>query len=201
MGHWGLKCCGGKALQPRNAPPPRTAPPTGQGGKTDTIDVSKDHSPQDEIVLLGLQPNVTTVATAQATGNTKGAAAHDELSINAINHGSIRNTHPKEIVIGDIHTPQCYEAYTTIQLPTSANRRGTASLCIKVDTGAGGNILPYMCFDVFIPTRSSQLACPLAWITSAPKSPPIMDPIYLYMVHSVAPSLGSQITLVLDPTG
>ena len=28
-----------------------------------------------------------------------------------------------------------------------------------------------------------------------------MDPIYLYMVHSEDPSLGSQIALVLAPTG
>ena len=60
---------------------------------------------------------------------------------------------------------------------------------------------PYMCFDVFIPTRSAQLACPLAWITTAPDSPPIMDPIYLYMLHFMAPSHGGQATLVLDPTG
>ena len=28
-GHWGLTCCSGKPLKPRNAPPLRTAPPTG----------------------------------------------------------------------------------------------------------------------------------------------------------------------------
>ena len=60
---------------------------------------------------------------------------------------------------------------------------------------------PYICFDIFIPTRSAQLACPLAWIMSEPDSSPITDPIYLYMVHSMAPSLGSQTALVLNPTG
>ena len=60
---------------------------------------------------------------------------------------------------------------------------------------------PYVYFDILIQTRSAQLACLLGWITSAPDSMPIIDPIYLYMVHSVAPSLSSQATLVLDPTG
>ena len=214
MGHWGLKCSGGKPLQPRNAPSPRTASPTvsqhgksrysprshnhhpGWDGKTDAIDVGEDHSPQDKIALHSIQPNGTTAATTHATGNTKGALTHDKLSINAINHGSIRNTHPKEIMVGDVCAPWCNEAYTTIQLAASASRRGTASLHIKFDIGAGGNILLLCVFQCLYP----NWICPLAWIMSAPDSPPIMDPIYLYMVHSMAPSLGSQITLVLDPT-
>ena len=89
IGHWGLKCHGGKPLQLKNAPPPMSAPLTvsqhgksrhsprshkccpGQGGKTDAIDVDEDHSPQYEIALHGIQPNVTTVTTAHTTGNTK----------------------------------------------------------------------------------------------------------------------------------
>ena len=50
---------------------------------------------------------------------------------------------------------------------------------------------PSVYFDGCIQTRSAQLAWPLAWIMSVPDSSPIMDPIYLYMVHSMAPSLGS----------
>ena len=164
IGHWGLKCHGGKPPQPKNAPPPRNAPPPGsqhgksrcpprshnhcpgRGGKTDAIDVGKDHSPQDEIALYGIQPNVTTVATAHATGNTKGVTTYDELFIDAINYGTIGNTHPKEIMVGDVRAPQCNEAYTTVQLPASASRKGTASLYIKVDTRAGGNVLPLHVF-------------------------------------------------------
>ena len=123
MGHWGLKCHSGKPLQQKNVPQPRSAPPTGSqhgksrcpprshnhlpgcGGKTDTIDVGEDHSPQDEIPLHGLQPNATTVATAHTTGNTKGAPTHDELFIDATNYGTIGNTHPKEIMVGDVCAP------------------------------------------------------------------------------------------------
>ena len=115
MGHWGPKCHGGKPLQPRNTPPPGSqqrksrCPPRnhnhcqGQKNKTDTIDVREDHSPQDEIALQHIQTKTT-----------------------------VWNTHPKEIMVRDVHAPQCNEAFTTIQLPASASRKGTASLHIKV---------------------------------------------------------------------
>ena len=219
VGHWGPKCCGGKPLQPRNAPPPRNAPLTwsqhgksrhlprshnchpGKGGKTNAIDVGEDHSPQDEIALHGIKANVTPVATGHTTGKTTGVPTHDELFIDAINYGTIGNTHPEEIMVGVVCTPWCNEAYTTVQLPASASRKGTASLHIKVNTRAGGSVLPLYVFQHLYPNQISQLAFPLAWITSAPGSPPITDPIYPYMVHSVAPLLGSQATLALDPTG
>ena len=143
MGHWGPKCRGGKPLQPRNAPPPwsqqrKSRCPLrnhnhcqGQKNKTDTIDVKEDHSPQDEIALHYIQPNTTT-----------------------------RNTHPKEIMVGDVCVPQCNEAYTTIQLPVSASRKQTASLCIKVDTGAGGNVLPLHVFQHLYPDQISPAGLP-----------------------------------------
>ena len=149
MGHWGPKCCGGKPLQPRNAPSPRNAPPTGSqqrksrcpprshnyccgwGNKTNTIDFGKDHSPQDEIALHYIQPHVT-----------------------------VRNTHPKEIMVRDVCAPQCNEAYTTIQLPASASRKGTASLHIKVNKWAGGNVLPLCVFWHLYPDQISPAGLP-----------------------------------------
>ena len=128
IGHWGPKCHSGKPPQPKNAPSPRSVPPTGsqhgksrhphrshnchpgRGGKTDAINVGKDHSPQDEIALYGIWTNVTTVATAHTTGNTKGAPIHNELFIDVINCGTIGNTHPEEIMVGDVCTlvlPSC----------------------------------------------------------------------------------------------
>ena len=142
MGHWGPKCHGGKLLQPRNAPPPGSqqrksrCPPRnhncqGWSNKIDTMDVNVDHSPQDEIALHCIQPNTT-----------------------------VRHTHPKEIMVSDVHAPQCNEAYTTIQLPASASRKGTASLCIKVDTGAGGNVLPLHAFQCLYPDQISPTGLP-----------------------------------------
>ena len=143
IGHWGPKCCGGKPLQPRNAPPPGSqqkksrCPPRnhnhcqGQKNKTDAIDVREDHSPQDEIALHYIQPNMT-----------------------------VRNTHPEEIMVGDVHAPQYNKAYTTIQLPASASRKGTASLHIKVDTRAGGNVLPLHVFWHLYPDQISPAGLP-----------------------------------------
>ena len=178
IGHWELKCHSGKPPQPKNASPPRNAPPTGsqhgksrhpprihnhhpgRSGKTDAIDVGEDHSPQDEIALHSIQPKVTTVATAHATGNTKGAPTHDELFIDAPNDGTIGNSHPKEIMVGDVHAPWCNEAYTTVHLPASASRKATASLHMKVDTGAGGNMLPLHVFQHLYPNQISPAGLP-----------------------------------------
>ena len=164
MGHWVPKCHGDKPLQPRNVAPagsqqvkPRH-PPSNlhlQGWQNRCHRCQQGPKPQDQIALHSIQPYVTTAATTHATGNTKGALTHDELSTNTINHGSIRNTHPKEIVVGDVHAPQRNEAYTTIQLPASASRRGTASLHVKVNNRAGGNILLLHVFWHLYPNQIS----------------------------------------------
>ena len=41
----------------------------------------------------------------------------------------------------------CNEAYTVVLLIANARSKGTASLCVKVDTGAGGNVLPLCVFQ------------------------------------------------------
>ena len=38
--------------------------------------------------------------------------------------------------------PQKTEVYTIVHLPTSNNGKMDASVRVKVDTGAGGNIMP-----------------------------------------------------------
>ena len=103
----------------------------GWKNKTDAIDVREDHNPQDEIALHYIQPNTT-----------------------------VRKTHPEEIMVGDVCAPQCSEAYTTIQLPASTSRKGIVSLCIKVDTGAGGNVLPLHVFWCLYPDQISPAGLP-----------------------------------------
>ena len=93
--------------------------------------MGKDHSPQDEVALHYIQPNTT-----------------------------LRNTHPKEIMVGDVCAPQCNEAYTTIQLPVGASRKGTALLHVKVDTGAGGNVLPLHVFQHLYPDKINPAGLP-----------------------------------------
>ena len=49
-------------------------------------------------------------------------------------------------MVWDICAPQCNEAYTMVKLPASISSKGTASLHVKVNTGAGGNVLPLCVF-------------------------------------------------------
>ena len=70
----------------------------------------------------------------------------DELFANTVNCGSVGDTHPEEIVIDNICAPRCNEAYTMVKLPASISSKGTASLHVKVDTRAGGNVLPLHVF-------------------------------------------------------
>ena len=83
--------------------------------------------------------------------NTEEAFPCDELFVNMVNCGTVGDTHPEEIVVDDIHIPWCNEAYTMVQLPASASSKGTASLCIKVNTGAGGNVLLLHSFQCLYP--------------------------------------------------
>ena len=92
------------------------------------------------------------------------------------------------------HTPP----YSCLQVPAE---KGQPHSAIKLTPELKATCYPSVCFDTFILIRSAQLAYPLALITSVPDSLPTMDPISLYMVHSVGPSLGSQTALALDPTG
>ena len=59
------------------------------------------------------------------------------------------------IVADDVCALQCNEAYTTVQLPATTSSKGTASLHIKVDTGAGGNMLPLHVFQCLYPNQIS----------------------------------------------
>ena len=92
------------------------------------------------------------------------------------------------------HTPP----YSCLQVPAEKGQPRSASrLILELEAMC----YPSVCFDAFTQIRSAQLAYPLDWIMSVPDSLPTTDPIYLYMVHSMGPSLGSQTILALDPTG
>ena len=67
--------------------------------------------------------------------NTEEAPPCNEVFVNAVDCGTVGDTHPEEIVVDDVCAPWCNEAYTTVQLPASASCKGTASLHVKVDTG------------------------------------------------------------------
>ena len=91
------------------------------------------------------------------------------------------------------HTPP----YSCLQAPAEKGQPHSMSRSIPE---LEATCYPSVCFNAFTQIRSAQLACPLAWITSVPDSPPTTDPLYLYMVNSMGPSLGSQTNLAFDPT-
>ena len=92
--------------------------------------------------------------------STKETPPCNELFVNAVNCGTVGDTHPEEIVVDDVHAPQCNEAYAMVQMPASTSSRGTASLHIKVDTGAGGNMLPFCVFKHLYPNWISPAGLP-----------------------------------------
>ena len=63
-------------------------------------------------------------------------------------------------MVDNVCAPQCNEACTTAQLPASPSSKETASLCIKVDTEAGGNVLPLSIFKCLYPNWISQAGLP-----------------------------------------
>ena len=62
--------------------------------------------------------------------NNEDAHPCNKMFVNAVNCGTVGDTHPEEIVVDDLCATQCNEAYTTVQLPASA----------------GGNVLPLCVF-------------------------------------------------------
>ena len=54
----------------------------------------------------------------------------------------LHNDDLDEIKLDDMVEPWKTEAYTIVHLPTSNNSKTNASVKLKVDTGAGGNVMP-----------------------------------------------------------
>ena len=77
-----------------------------------------------------------------------------------VNCGTVGDTHPEDIVVDDVHALSCNEAYTLVQLSASTSSKGTASLHVKVNTGAGGNMLPLCVFQCLYPDWISPAGLP-----------------------------------------
>ena len=77
---------------------------------------------------------------------------------------------------------------TTVQLPVSASSKGTASLHVKVDAGAGGNVLSLCAFKHLYPNWISPAGLPTRPGSCQHQAHCIqMDPIYHYIPHSHIP--------------
>ena len=53
------------------------------------------------------------------------------------------------------------EAYTIVHLPTSNNSKTNASVRVKVDTGAGGNVMPLRVLECLHPRKMDQNGNPI----------------------------------------
>ena len=86
---------------------------------------------------------------------------HKDLFIAAMDCGMIGDVHPKEMIIDNISSQQCHEAYTVIKLLTGASIKDTASVHVKIDTGSGGNILPLCLFQQLHQKQTSPDGLPI----------------------------------------
>ena len=103
-----------------------------------------------------------------AKAKTEKKSPHKDLYVAAINCGKVGDVDPKEMIIDNISSQQCSEAYTVIKLPASTSSKGTASVHVKIDTRSGGNILPLRLFQQLHPKKPAQMAYPLAWTLFKP---------------------------------
>ena len=92
--------------------------------------------------------------------STKETPPCDKLFVNTVNCGTAGETHPEEVVIANVHAPRCNKVYTMVKLPPSISSKGTASLHVKVDTRAGGNVLPLCVFQCLHPDQISPAGLP-----------------------------------------
>ena len=71
------------------------------------------------------------------------------------------DVNPTEITVGDITTSHS-EAFTNVTLPAPArDKHHKADIRVKVDTGAGGNILPLRVFSQMYPDSVDRQGLPL----------------------------------------
>ena len=98
---------------------------------------------------------------AAAKAKTEKRPPHKDLFIAAIDCGMVGDMHPKEIIIDNISSQQCNEAYTVIKLPASTSSKGTVSVHVKIDTRSGGNVLPFHLFQQLHPKQTSPDGLPI----------------------------------------
>ena len=80
---------------------------------------------------------------------------YDEIDLHTVNDNL------DEIKLDDMVEPQKTEAYTIVHLPTSNNGKTDASVRVKVDTGAGGNVMPLRVFERLHPRKMDQNGKPI----------------------------------------
>ena len=129
----------------------------------DTLDTGKQNA--EEVPLLAgsltrLNPPGGTDNKGRKVGQNlvdldEYDSQYDEIDLHTVNDNL------DEIKVDDMVEPQKTEAYTIVHLPTSNNGKTNASVRVKVDTGAGGNIMPLQVFEHLHPRKMDQNGKPI----------------------------------------
>ena len=87
-------------------------------------------------------------------GILEGDPAFDEVMIHAWLADQKRPEDLKQITLTDISIDAMTEAFATVDMTVASKKR--ASLWCKVDTGAGGNVMPLWAFDELFPQSVNE---------------------------------------------
>ena len=147
---------------------------------------------------------------------TEKRPTHKDLFIAAMDCRTVGDMHPEEMIIDNISSQWCNEAYKVIKLPACTSSKGTASVHVKIDTGSGGNILPLHLFQQLHPKQTSPdglpigldpvqtklttyngspiplygiLHGPILWQPNTPGAQPCMIHSYWYIADTPGPAL------------
>ena len=95
---------------------------------------------------------------ADEVGVSEGDPASDEVMIHAWLTNRKRPEDPEKITLADISIDAITEAFATVDMPVASKKR--ASLRCKVDTGAGGNVMPLWAFAKLFPNQLMKTQMP-----------------------------------------
>ena len=95
---------------------------------------------------------------ADEVGVSEGGPAFDEVMIHAWLANQKRPEDLEKITLADISIDVMTEAFATVDMPVASKKR--ASLQCKVDTGAGGNMMPLWAFVKLLPNQLTKTGMP-----------------------------------------
>ena len=104
------------------------------------------------------QPENQQGGRADEVGVLEGDPTFDELMIHAWWSDQKRLEDLKQITFTDIYIDTMTEAFATVYMPVVSKR---ASLWCKVDTGAGGNVMPLQSFAKLFPNQLTKTRIPI----------------------------------------
>ena len=96
---------------------------------------------------------------ADEVGVSDGDPTFDEITIHAWLTDQKRPEDPKKITLADISIDAMTEAFATVDMPVASNKR--ASLQCKVDTSAGGNVMPLRAFAKLFFNLLTKIGMPI----------------------------------------